>query len=92
MRNMRKKYGMRGTGLLSTDCLRCRIFPSPRVRTHTPTSLLLCWSRHVRQEEKRKRSAEVDRALRGTGGDETLTATIRHRAQREEAKHKVRLG
>ncbi|CAM9338640.1 unnamed protein product, partial [Sphacelaria rigidula] len=43
-----------------------------------------------RQDEKRKRAAEVDRALRETAGDETLIATIKRRAQREEAKHKAR--
>lgn len=43
-----------------------------------------------RQEEKRKRSAEVERALREARGNETQEATIRRRAEREEAKHKVR--
>eukprot|EP00903_Cladosiphon_okamuranus_P009154 g8747.t1 len=42
-----------------------------------------------RQEEKRKRSAEVEKALRNARGDETMVATIRRRAEREEAKHKV---
>ncbi|CAM9782081.1 unnamed protein product [Scytosiphon promiscuus] len=42
-----------------------------------------------RQEEKRKRSAEVERALREERGNETQEATIRRRAEREEAKHKV---
>lgn len=32
----------------------------------------------------------MDRALKEAGEDETLTATIRRRVQREEAKHKVR--
>ncbi|CAM9329038.1 unnamed protein product [Ectocarpus sp. 4 AP-2014] len=42
-----------------------------------------------RQEEKRKRSAEVEKALREARGNDAQTATVRRRAEREEAKQKV---
>ena len=42
-----------------------------------------------RQEEKKKRSAEVEKALRNARGDEAMVATVRRRAERDEAKHKV---
>ncbi|CAM9547409.1 unnamed protein product, partial [Hapterophycus canaliculatus] len=42
-----------------------------------------------RQEERRKRSAEVEKALREAQGQEAQEATIRRRAEREEAKQKV---
>lgn len=80
----------------SSQAVRC----APRVLTPNPavnmersrpsragSRSLVGWA--PRQEEKRKRSAEVEKALREAEGDEPMVAAIRRRAEREEAKHKA---